>query len=170
MIYFDVRPSAHLPTLELRISDSCPRLEDVVLLAGLFRALVIWAAALEYEGSPLVPVRPELLQAATWRAARSGLHGDLVDPVAATPVPARRLLGQLLAELRPALESTGDWELVIELTSSALARGGSAARQRAAQASGGLRDVVDTLVAETRATPTWLHDTTPARAAASATR
>ena len=36
MIYFDVRPSAHLPTLELRICDSCPRLEDVVLLAGLF--------------------------------------------------------------------------------------------------------------------------------------
>jgi len=40
MIYFDVRPSAHLPTLELRIADSCPRLDDVVLLAGLFRALV----------------------------------------------------------------------------------------------------------------------------------
>src|SRR5262249_61980932 len=34
MIYFDVRPSAHLPTLELRICDSCPRVEDVVLLAG----------------------------------------------------------------------------------------------------------------------------------------
>src|SRR5215471_21845231 len=64
MIYFDVRPSDHLPTLELRICDSCPRLEDVVLLAGLFRALVIAAAAAEYEGQPLAPVRPELLQAA----------------------------------------------------------------------------------------------------------
>ena len=31
MIYFDIRPSAHLPTLELRISDSCTRLEEVVL-------------------------------------------------------------------------------------------------------------------------------------------
>ena len=41
MIYFDVRPSAHLPTVELRICDACPRLEDVVLLAGLFRSLVI---------------------------------------------------------------------------------------------------------------------------------
>jgi len=170
MIYFDVRPSAHLPTLELRICDSCPRLEDVVLLAGLFRALVIWAAAAEYQGSPVVPVRPELLQAATWRAARSGLHGDLVDPVAATPVPARRLIGQLLAELRPALESTDDWELVTKLTRSALARGGSAARQRAAHASGGLRNVVDALVTETRPTPTWLHDTTAARTAVSATR
>ena len=170
MIYFDIRPSAHLPTLELRIADSCPRLEDVVLLAGLFRALVIREMAAEYEGSPPVPVRPELVQAATWRAARSGLEGDLVDPVTATPVPARRLIGQLLAGLRPALESAGDWELVTELTTSALARGSSAARQRAARASGGLRHVIDTLVAETRATPPWLPGTRSTRVFASATR
>jgi carboxylate-amine ligase len=168
MIYFDIRPSAHLPTLELRISDSCTRLEDVVLLAGLFRALVIWAAAAECEGRPLAPVRPALLDAATWRAAQSGLQGDLVDPVTATAVPARRLIGQLLAELRPTLEVAGDWELVTGLTKSALARGCSAARQRAAYARGGLCNVVDTLAAETRATPPWLQDTGPARPAVSA--
>jgi glutamate---cysteine ligase / carboxylate-amine ligase len=170
MIYFDIRPSAHLPTLELRISDSCTRLEEVVLLAGLFRALVIWAAAAEHQGSPLVPVRPELLEAATWRAAQSGLQGDLVDPVTATPVPAHRLIEQLLAELRPALESVGDWELVTGLTKSVLARGCSAARQRAARARGGLRNVVDTLAAETRATPPWLQGTGPARPVVSAAR
>ena len=117
-----------------------------------------------------MPVRPELVQAATWRAARSGLEGDLVDPVTATPVPARRLIGQLLAGLRPALESACDWELVTELTTSALARGSSAARQRAARASGGLRHVIDTLVAETRATPPWLPGTSSARVPVSATR
>jgi len=170
MIYFDVRPSAHLPTLELRICDSCPRLDDVVLLAGLFRALVLSAAAAEYEGQPLAPVRPELLQAATWRAARAGLEGDLVDPVTARPAPAAQLVGELLAELRPALESTGDWELVCELTRSALARGSSAARQRAARTSGELRNVVDTLVAETRATGPWLPGTRPACATAGAGR
>ena len=170
MIYFDVRPSAHLPTLELRICDSCPRLDDVVLLAGLFRALVISAAAAEYEGQPLVPVRPELLQAATWRAARAGLEGDLVDPVTASPAPAGRLLEQLLTDLRPALESTGDWELVCELTRSALARGSSAARQRAARSSGGLRNVVDTLVAETRASGPWLQGTTSVCTTAEAVR
>jgi glutamate---cysteine ligase / carboxylate-amine ligase len=168
MIYFDIRPSAHLPTLELRISDSCTRLEDVVLLAGLFRALVIWAAAAECEGHPLAPVRPALLDAATWRAAQSGLQGDLVDPVTATAVPARRLIGQLLAELRPTLEVAGDWDLVTRLTRPALARGCSAARQRAAYARGGLRNVVDTLAAETRATPPWLQDTGPVRSAVSA--
>src|SRR4029079_2494465 len=111
MIYFDVRPSAHLPTLELRICDSCPSVEDVVLLAGLFRALVIREAGAEHAGRPPVPVRPGLLEAATCRVAQAGVQGDLVDPVTAGPVPAGRLIGQLLAGLRPALESTGDWEL-----------------------------------------------------------
>ena len=151
MIYFDVRPSDHLPTVELRICDACPRLEDVVLLAGLFRALVIRESDAALAGSPPMPVGPELLEAATWRTAQSGLEADLVDPPTATPVPAHQLIRQVLADLRPTLEPAGDWELVTELTESALARGSSAARQRAVSASGGLEQVVDSLIAETRA-------------------
>jgi len=150
MIYFDVRPSAHLPTVELRICDACPRLQDVVLLAGLFRALVIRETGAVVAGRAPLRVRPELLEAATWRAARSGLEGDLVDPATAAPVPARQLIRQLLNDLRPTLETTGDWDQVTGLTESALARGSSAARQRAAYAQGGLEQVVDTLIEETR--------------------
>ena len=40
MAYFDVRPSAHAPTLELRVCDACPIVDDAVLIAGLFRAAV----------------------------------------------------------------------------------------------------------------------------------
>jgi len=151
MMYFDIRPSAHLPTLELRICDACPRLEDVVLLAGLFRALVIRETGATLAGQAPPAVRPELLEAATWRAAQSGLEGDLVDLATTTPAPAHQLIRQLLAGLRPTLEATGDWELVTGLTESALARGSSAARQRAACARGGLGNVVDTLLTETRA-------------------
>lgn len=44
MAYFDVRPSAHVPTVELRVFDSCPNADDAVLIAGLFRGLVEAAA------------------------------------------------------------------------------------------------------------------------------
>ena len=40
MVYFDIRPSAHVPTVELRICDACPEVDFVVLIAGLFRAMV----------------------------------------------------------------------------------------------------------------------------------
>ena len=168
MIYFDVRPSAHQSTVELRICDACPRLEDVVLLAGLFRSLVIREIDAAIAGTPPMPVRPEVIQAATWRAARSGLEGNLVDPATVTPVPAHQLIGRMLTDLRPTLESTGDWELVAELTESALARGSSAARQRAVCARGGLQEVVDTLVAETRTNTDWMPGAGPARTTVSA--
>ena len=40
MVYFDVRPAVAAPTLELRVCDSCPSVDTIVLIAGLFRALV----------------------------------------------------------------------------------------------------------------------------------
>ena len=43
MAYFDVRPSAHAPTLELRTCDACPIVDDAILVAGLFRASVLAA-------------------------------------------------------------------------------------------------------------------------------
>ncbi len=154
--------------MELRICDACPRLEDVVLLAGLFRALVLRETGAALAGRAPPAVRPELLEAATWRAAQSGLEGNLVDPATATPVPAHQLIGQLAADLRPALESTGDWELITGLTESALAGGSSAARQRAACARGGLQKVVDTLLTETRTGTGWLPGAGPPRTTVSA--
>ncbi|MEV4460539.1 glutamate--cysteine ligase [Microbispora sp. NPDC049633] len=155
MLYFDVRPSAHVPTVELRVCDACPRVDDIVLIAGLFRALVARELdALAAGGSPAAAeesVRTELVRAASWRAARSGLDGELVDPVEGVPGPAREVIGRMLEGLRPQLEESGDWALVSSLAERALTDGGSAARQREAFRHGGrLTDVVDLLLAETR--------------------
>lgn len=157
MVYYDVRPSAHLQTLELRICDACPRAETVVMIAGLFRALVMDACADVASGSepprrgPEPPRRGhEWLRAATWRAARSGLEGDLVDPATGRPVPAPRVVRSLLTRLRPALEETGDWDTVVELAEAALGRGSAAHRLRRLALVDGRRAAVDLLVAETR--------------------
>src|SRR3954453_1121542 len=79
MAYFDVRPSSHAPTLELRVCDACPLVDDAVLIAGLFRALAR-AAELEIEaGRPHLPAPPPLHRAAIWQAARGGLARQLLD-------------------------------------------------------------------------------------------
>ncbi len=149
MIYFDIRPSCHLPTVELRICDSCPRLADVVLIAGLFRALVATELEAARRGTGR-EVRLEPVRAATWQAARSGLEGELVDPVEGVPRPAAEVIARLLNRARPHLAEAGDWELVSALARQAPARGSSAARQRSAHARRGrLEDVVDLLLAET---------------------
>ena len=102
MVYFDVRPSAHVPTVELRVCDACPEVDFVVLIAGLFRALVRRARRRPRAGVPLPEVRHELLRAATWRAARSGLEGDLVDPLGPALVSPVLLVGQLVDSAAPA--------------------------------------------------------------------
>ncbi|MEU4242273.1 carboxylate--amine ligase/circularly permuted type 2 ATP-grasp protein [Actinoplanes sp. NPDC026619] len=152
MVYFDVRPSAHLPTVELRVTDSSPDADTVVLLAGLFRALALRARDEHRAGRPLPVSRPPLHRAAMWRAARSGLEGDLLDlPHSPSPVPAAAAVERLVGDLRPQLEELGDWEQVFDLSVRALSRGSSAARQRRAMARRGrISDVVDLVVADTR--------------------
>ncbi|MFE9450866.1 glutamate--cysteine ligase [Streptomyces sp. NPDC006739] len=151
MIYYDVRPSAHLPTLELRICDACPRAETVVLIAGLFRALVTQARErLRARGTTGCAGRHEWLRGASWRAARSGLEGSLVDPETHREASARQVVRKLLVRLRPALEAHGDWPTVRALTESALADGSAARRMRRAAREEDLLSCVDMLIAETR--------------------
>ncbi|MEU8032719.1 glutamate--cysteine ligase, partial [Streptomyces sp. NPDC049099] len=127
MIYYDIRPSAHQPTLELRICDACPRAETVVLIAALFRALVTDAhERLGTTDAPACAVRHEWLRAASWRAARSGLEGTLIDPGSRHEAPAAQVVRSLLLRARPALESAGDWHTVRELAERALAAGSAA--------------------------------------------
>jgi hypothetical protein len=51
-----------------------PHLGDVVLLAGMFRALVIRESAVSIAGSPPVPARLELLLAATKNLVAANLE------------------------------------------------------------------------------------------------
>jgi carboxylate-amine ligase len=151
MIYYDVRPSAHQQTLELRVCDACPRAETVVLIAGLFRALVTHARErLETAGAPACDGRHEWLRAATWRAARAGLEDGLIDPGTRREAPAAQVIHTLLQRVRPQLEAHGDWETVVTLTEEALAEGSAAHRMRLVADQEDLLACVDLAIAETR--------------------
>ena len=129
-LYWDLRPSSHLPTLEFRLADVCTEVGDVVLHAALARSLVrVLAGRAEREEACPRP-RPELLRAARWRAARYGLEGQLFDPLRCELVPARVAVRRLLSELGPDLRHHDEWNLVVELVERLFVRGTSAARQR----------------------------------------
>jgi glutamate---cysteine ligase / carboxylate-amine ligase len=150
MVYFDVRPANSAPTLELRVCDSCPSVDTVVLIAGLFRALVEREIEASRAGTPATVLSPVLGRAALWRAARSGLEGELVDVSRPLSRPASEVVTELVNSLRPQLEQSGDWDTVSELSRQALIVGTSSARQRRAlRRRGRLTDVVDLLIAET---------------------
>lgn len=149
MAYFDVRPSSHAPTLELRVCDATPVVDDAVLIAGLFRAAVRRAEKSVVSGAEWKPRSEPLHRAAMWQAARSGLSGELVG-LGQHPerLPAEVAVRQLVSRLRPELEELGDWGTVTELLDATLARGNSTDRQRTAYAERGEMDDVVALVVE----------------------
>jgi carboxylate-amine ligase len=150
MLYFDARLSRTYPTLEVRVADVAMDVDDAVLVAALAAALVETAAREWRAGRPPPATRPELLRLATWRAARSGLEGELVDVTGCAPVPARQVLERLVEHVRPALEDAGRLDDVRVLLGQVLGRGTGAARQRAAyRRRGRTRDVVALLAART---------------------
>ena len=149
-IYWDVRPSARFETLEFRVADVCLTLDEAVMLAGLVRGVARAAYDDARRGGARPDVRPELLRAAKWRAARFGLEADLIDVGEGRSAPAREVVGKLLEHVRPALEEFGEWEEVAALVAEVSARGTGAARQRAAYARrGSFEGVVDYAADET---------------------
>lgn len=149
-IYWDARPSARFETLEFRVTDVCLTVNEAVMIAGLARSLARTCYQQAVRDEPLKHVRPELLRAAKWRAARYGLDADLIDTVSGSAVSARELIDRFLAFLRPSLEELGEWDEISALTYETVERGNGAARQREAFArEGRLEDVVDLIVEET---------------------
>jgi carboxylate-amine ligase len=151
MLYFDARLSEKWPTVEVRTADVALRVEDAVTLAGVVRGLVETAAREARDGTPPPAVRTELLRVGAWRAGRSGLSGDLVDPRTGRPAPAAEVIGALLDHVRPALADAGDEQRVTDGLAALLRHGTGADLQRRVhrETGGDLRAVVRAAVAVT---------------------
>jgi gamma-glutamyl:cysteine ligase YbdK (ATP-grasp superfamily) len=129
-LYWDVRPSWHLPTLEFRLADVCTDVDDAVLHAALVRSLVRVLAERARRGDPCPEPRPELLRAARWRAARHGLSDQLFDPLLEVLVDAKLAVRRLMSELEADLRARDEWDEACALVHQLFSRGTSAARQR----------------------------------------
>lgn len=130
MIYFDARLSHHLPTVEVRIADVCLHRDDALLIAALVRALVETAVRSWRAGEPAPAVDTSVLRLATWRASRSGLTGDLLDPLLGTPHPAAQVIAALIDHVAEVLADQGEHTMVADLLTGLSERGNGADHQR----------------------------------------
>ncbi len=133
MVYWDVRPSANFPTIEVRVADVPATVAETVLLAALVRACVMTALEAEQRGESLAPLAPHALRAAYWKSAREGLDGHAIDLTEShAAAPARELLDGLIGHVRPALEAVGDYDMVRTELARIAEHGNGAMRQRRA--------------------------------------
>ena len=77
-LWWDIRPSPMLGTVELRICDSVPRLTETSALAAFAQAVVAYACERLDAGDPL-PRDPDwLVKENKWRASRHGIDATMV--------------------------------------------------------------------------------------------
>jgi len=156
-LWWDVRPSARFPTLEMRVTDMCPYLDDAIAIAALYQCLLsmLWRLKRQNQRWRIYPHM--LVKENRWRAQRYGFDSGLVDFGKGAVIPYADLLDELVELVRPDAERlacTGE----IAHARRILERGTSAHRQRAAHARAlaagadrraALEAVVDGLIAET---------------------
>ncbi len=134
--YWFARPSAHLPTVEVRIADVTPSVDEAVLQAGLTRALVATALDAVAAGRRAPRLPEHAVGAALWTAARHGVRGPAVHPLSGRRVPAAEAVRALLDWVGPSLRATGDEEELRALAADVVSRGTGADRQRQCSGSG----------------------------------
>lgn len=151
MVYFDARLSENYPTVEIRVADVCLQADTAVLVATLVRGLVETAAREWRRGERPVEHSVSLLRLAAWRAARSGLGGELLHPVTMRAEPAEAVVRSLLEHVGDALADSGDLARAEEAVRGLLERGNGARVQRELmERTGSLRDVVTECVRRTQ--------------------
>ena len=148
-IRWDIRPSPHLGTVEVRIFDGVSNIGELSALVALTHCLIVDLDRRLEAGEQLPVMPPWHVQENKWRAARYGLDAIIILDADSNERPVTEDLDDLLNRLEPvakSLDCAGELAAVAQIPR----RGASYQRQRrVADAHGGdLRAVVDSLVRE----------------------
>ena len=106
-IWWDVRPHHNFGTVEVRICDMPPSLEDVLGLTALIQCLVYDLSEEIDRGTYQFDCHPFLIRQNKWRACRYGMDAKLVDAATHQAIEARRVVHNLVDRLRDRAEELG---------------------------------------------------------------
>ncbi|HEY6565164.1 MAG TPA: carboxylate-amine ligase [Pirellulaceae bacterium] len=149
-IWWDVRPNWKYPTLEFRVCDVCPRVDEAIAITAIIQGIVAKLWRLRRDNMTFRVYNTELIDENKWRAVRFGLDGKLLDLGRQDELPARELIREMIewfiGDVIDELGSRKDIEYVFHM----LEHGTSADRQlQTYQETGDLTAVVDQLIRET---------------------
>ncbi len=106
-LWWSVRPHLAYPTIEIRICDGQPRLEEAQSLAAFAYALTARIARAVDEGEPLRDHPHRMIEENIWRAIRNGLSGELIDLDSLRVRPARAAVEELAEWVLPVADELG---------------------------------------------------------------
>lgn len=157
-IWWDIRPSANYPTVEMRICDVCTRIEDAMCITAIYQSLARRIVRFKQQNMKWRVYPAFLIEENRWLAQRFGVSGELIDLSRGERHSYADLLEELIALISEDAEALGCLNEVNHAR-TIVARGSSACRQintYDAAITGGerkpdaMKAVVDQLITETR--------------------
>ena len=106
-IWWDLRPSARYPTLEMRISDVCTTLKDAACVAALFQCWLRMLHRLRLSNQRWRQYSIWLVDENRWRAHRYGIDSGLIDFGRGTIVPYGELIDEIFEHIKEDAEALG---------------------------------------------------------------
>jgi carboxylate-amine ligase len=95
-IWWDIRPSSKYPTLEMRVTDVCTRLDDAMTIAALYQCLLSFLYRLRRNNQKWRIYPPSMIEENMWRAQRYGTGGTLVDFGKRELIPMADLIEEII--------------------------------------------------------------------------
>jgi carboxylate-amine ligase len=151
-VWWDIRPHPGFGTVELRICDGLPTLQEIGAVAALAQCLVDQLNTQLDRGYQLPRPNTWVQRENKWRAARHGLEAEIILDEHGTTRPLREAIAELVHDLGPLAQRLGCTAELHDVL-AILEAGASYERQRkvAADNGGDVRAVVDRLLAEMKA-------------------
>jgi glutamate---cysteine ligase / carboxylate-amine ligase len=147
-VWWDIRPHPGFGTLELRICDGIPTMDELCSIVALSQSLVVWLSEQYSHGLEIPQHRAWTVRDNKWRAARYGIDAEIIRDEDGNVMSLRRSIGDLVERLSPVAERLGCIDDLLGIN-TILERGTSAVRQREVFAeTRDLSKVVDMLVEE----------------------
>lgn len=149
-VWWDIRPHPGFGTVELRICDGLPTLDETIALTALMQALVVWLSDQYDEGMYLPIHRHWIVRENKWRAARWSVDAEIIIDEDGTLQALSDAIEELLEVLTPVAKRLGSYDELVWVR-DIIKKGPSYKRQRKIyEETGDLKKVVDGLVKELR--------------------
>ena len=145
-IWWDVRPHPDFGTVEVRICDGLPTLDDIVAMTALVQALVVWLGD-QYDKGVYLPLqRYWIVRENKWRAARWALDAQVIVDEEGRLEPLSESVGRLLESVEPVSKRLGSHAELMRIRDLMRAGPSCVDQRRVYAETGDFRQVVDSLV------------------------
>src|SRR5688500_65213 len=104
-VWWDIRPHPGFGTLELRICDGIPTMQELLSIVALSQCLVVWLGERYRAGLDMPAHQQWTIRENKWRAARYGLDAEVIRDEEGNLISLRRSIGDLVERLESCARS-----------------------------------------------------------------